>query len=215
MPENKTTPIRVVIIDDKQQSREILAALINGTEGFQCTDTFDSLQTATIRINIQNTDLVLAEIGLLDFSAMQLFKNKFPNLRLLVLSVYEDDDRIFQALCAGASGYLLKKTLPAQLLDGLREAVNGGAPISPEVANKVITIFREIRPPQNSDYELTPHETRLLKLLIEGHNYKTAAAELEVIVNTISTDLKHIYEKLQVHSQSSVVVNILRNRLIK
>jgi DNA-binding NarL/FixJ family response regulator len=134
---------------------------------------------------------------------------------LLVLSVYEDDDRIFEALCAGASGYLLKKTSPARLLDGLREAVNGGAPMSPEVARRVITVFREIRPPENSDYQLTPHETRLLKLLVEGHNYKTAAAELGVSVNTISFHLKHIYEKLQVHSKSEAVAKALRNRLIK
>jgi DNA-binding NarL/FixJ family response regulator len=214
----KSTPVKVVIIEDKQQIRDGLAALINGTEGFQCTGTFDSMETALKQINAQNTDLVLVDIGLPGMSGiegMRLFKKNYPNLLLLVLSVYEDDDRIFEALCAGASGYLLKKTSPARLLDGLREAVNGGAPMSPEVARRVITVFREIRPPENSDYQLTPHETRLLKLLVEGHNYKTAAAELGVSVNTISFHLKHIYEKLQVHSKSEAVAKALRNRLIK
>ena len=214
----KTTPVKIVIIEDKQQIREGLAALINGTEGFQCTGTFDSMETALAQINALNTDLVLVDIGLPGMSGiegMRLFKKNFPNLLLLVLSVYEDDDRIFDALCAGASGYLLKKTSPARLLEGLREAMNGGAPMSPEVARRVITVFREIRPPENSDYQLTPHETRLLKLLVEGHNYKTAAAELGVSVNTISFHLKHIYEKLQVHSKSEAVAKALRNRLIK
>jgi DNA-binding NarL/FixJ family response regulator len=214
----KSAPVKVVIIEDKQQIRDGLAALISGTEGFQCTGTFDSMETALTQINPLNTDLVLVDIGLPGMSGiegMRLFKKNYPNLLLLVLSVYEDDDRIFEALCAGASGYLLKKTSPARLLEGLREAVNGGAPMSPEVARRVITVFREIRPPENSDYQLTPHETRLLKLLVEGHNYKTAAAELGVSVNTISFHLKHIYEKLQVHSKSEAVAKALRNRLIK
>jgi DNA-binding NarL/FixJ family response regulator len=96
----------------------------------------------------------------------------------LVLTVYGDDARIFAALCAGACGYLLKKTPPARLLESVKEAVDGGSPMSPEVARRVITLFREIRPPENADYELTPHETRLLRMMVEGHNYKSAPARL-------------------------------------
>ncbi len=212
------SPVKVIIIEDKPQIREGLAALINGTEGFVCSGTFDSMEQALSRINLDNADLALVDIGLSGMSGiegMRLIKKSHPDMLLLVLSVYEDDERIFEALCAGASGYLLKKTPPARLLESLREAVNGGAPMSPEVARRVISIFREIRPPVNADYELTPHETRLLKLLVEGHNYKTAAAELGVSVNTISFHLKHIYEKLQVHSKSEAVAKALRNHLIK
>ena len=212
------SPVKVIIIEDKPQIREGLAALINGTEGFVCSGTFDSMEQALPRINFDNADLALVDIGLSGMSGiegMRLIKKSHPDMLLLVLSVYEDDERIFEALCAGASGYLLKKTPPARLLESLREAVNGGAPMSPEVARRVISIFREIRPPVNADYELTPHETRLLKLLVEGHNYKTAAAELGVSVNTISFHLKHIYEKLQVHSKSEAVAKALRNHLIK
>jgi DNA-binding NarL/FixJ family response regulator len=221
MPENKDkqiqSPVKVVIIEDKSQIREGLAALINGTEGFLCTGTFESMEQALLKIN-PGADIALVDIGLPGMSGiegMRLLKKSHPHLLLLVLSVYEDDDRIFDALCAGASGYLLKKTSPARLLEGLREAVNGGAPMSPEVARRVIGLFREIRPPENADYQLTPHETRLLKLLVEGHNYKTAAAELGVSVNTISFHLKHIYEKLQVHSKSEAVSKALRDHLIK
>ena len=212
------SPVKVIIIEDKPQIREGLAALINGTEGFVCSATFDSMEQALPRINLDKADLALVDIGLTGMSGiegMRLIKKSHPDMLLLVLSVYEDDERIFEALCAGASGYLLKKTPPARLLESLREAVNGGAPMSPEVARRVISIFREIRPPVNADYELTPHETRLLKLLVEGHNYKTAAAELGVSVNTISFHLKHIYEKLQVHSKSEAVAKALRNHLIK
>jgi DNA-binding NarL/FixJ family response regulator len=109
----------------------------------------------------------------------------------------------------------LKKTPPARLIESLKESVMGGAPMSPEVARRVITLFRDFRPPARVDYELTPHETRLLKLLVEGHNYKTAALELNVSVNTISFHMKHIYEKLQVHSKSEAVAKALQHRLVK
>ena len=145
---------------------------------------------------------------------LRLLKEKYPQLALLMLTVYEDDERIFDAICAGASGYLLKKTSPARLLESLREVVQGGAPMSPEVARRVIALFREIRPPERADYQLTPHETRILKLFVEGYNYKTAAAELGVSVHTISFHLRSIYDKLQVHSKSEAVAKALRARLI-
>ena len=145
---------------------------------------------------------------------IRLLKERHPKMVLLVQTVYEDDERIFDALCAGASGYLLKKTPPARLIESLREALGGGAPMSPEVARRVIELFRQIRPPERADYELTPHEIRLLKLFAEGHNYKTAAAVLQVTPSTINFHLQHIYEKLQVHSKTEAVAKALRSRLI-
>lgn len=206
--------IKIAIIEDKRQTREGLAALINGTEGFRCTGTFDSMEEALTKVNSQNADLVLVDIGSPGIEQMRSFKESHPNLMLLVLSVYEDDGRIFEALCAGASGYLLKKTSSALLLEGLRDALNGGALISPEIAMRVITFFSEIRSPQNAQYQLNPQEMRLLKLLAEGHNQKTAAAELGIGVNMISFHLKKIYEKLQDHPKSEAVAKALRNRLI-
>jgi len=131
------------------------------------------------------------------------------------LTVYEDDERIFQALCAGACGYLLKKTAPQRILDSIEEALNGGAPMSPEVARRVLQLFREIRPPERVSYELTPHELRLLKLLVEGHNYQSAAAELGVSFSTINFHMQNIYGKLQVHSKSEAVAKALRQRLVR
>jgi len=212
-----TETIRVAIVEDRRELREGLAILINGTEGFRCSGTYRSMEEALQRIPHEPPDVVLNDIGLPGMSGIEgirILKERYPQLVILMLTVYDDDDRIFDAICAGASGYLLKKTPPARLLEALREAVAGGAPMSPEVARRVITLFREVRPPERADYELTPHETRLLKLFVEGHNYKTAAEELGVTVHTISFHLRSIYEKLQVHSKSEAVAKALRNRLV-
>jgi len=192
--------------------------LIDGTESYRCTGTFRSMEEALPKIGFGLPDVALVDIGLPGMSGIEgisLLKERHPDLLLLMLTVYDDDERIFDALCAGACGYLLKRTPPAQLLEYLKDAVSGGAPISPQVARRVVALFREVRPPDRTDYQLTPHETRLLKLLVEGHNYKTAAIELKVSVNTISTHMRHIYEKLQVHSKSEAVSKALRNRIIR
>ncbi len=143
------------------------------------------------------------------------FEKKYPDLTILMLSVYTDNGRIFDALCAGACGYLLKKTPPAKIIESLREAVSGGAPMSPEVARKVIALFRDVRPPERVDDDLSPHEERILKMLVEGHTKKNVAAALGVSFHTVSFHLRSIYEKLQVHSKSEAVVVASRHRLIK
>jgi DNA-binding NarL/FixJ family response regulator len=211
------TALKIAIVEDQRELREGLATLINGTQGFRCTGNYRSMEDALDRIGAELPDLVLSDIGLPGMSGIEgirLLKERYPGLVVLMLSVYDDDERIFDALCAGASGYLLKTTPPARLLDALREAAGGGGPMSPEVASRVITLFREIRPPERSDYDLTPHEVRLLKLVVEGHNYKTAAAELGVSVHTIDFHLRNIYGKLQVHSKSEAVAKALRDRLV-
>src|SRR5499433_307203 len=210
--------IKVAIVEDQREFRECLAILIDGTEGYRCTGSFRSMEEALDRIGGNLPDVVLVDIGLPGMSGVdgiRILKERYPGLLLVMNTVYEDDERIFDALCAGACGYLLKKTPPARLLESLREAVAGGAPMSPEVARRVVLLFRQFRPPDKADYQLTPHEARLLKLLIDGHNYKTAAAELGVSVNTVSFHMRHIYEKLQVHSKSEAVSKALRNHLIR
>jgi DNA-binding NarL/FixJ family response regulator len=209
--------IKVAIIEDRREIRESLATLIGGTDGFLCTGSYRSMEDALAGIGRQLPDVALVDIGLPGMSGIEgirILKQRYPDLLLLMLTIYDDDDRIFDAMCAGASGYLLKKTPPARLLDSLKEAVAGGAPMSPEVARRVISLFREIRPPERADYDLTPHETRLLKLFVRGHNYKTAAAELGVSVHTIDFHLRSIYGKLQVHSKTEAVAIALRNRLV-
>jgi len=210
--------IKVVIIEDLRDIREGLAALLNGTEGYKCVGKFGSMEEALRNIQRDVPDVVLSDIGLPGMDGIEgigIIKEKYPEMTILMLSVYNDNERIFDALCAGAQGYLLKKTPPARIVESLNEAINGGAPMSPEIARKVITLFRDIRPPERVDYDLTPHETRLLKLLIDGHTKKTAALEIGVSVNTVSFHLKRVYEKLQVHSKSEAVAKALKNRIIK
>ena len=215
--ETVTTNIKTAVVEDMRDIREGLATLINFTDGFTCTGAFRSMEDAIHRIRHDVPDVLLSDIGLPGMNGIEgikILKEKFPQMTVLMLTVYEDDERIFDALCAGASGYLLKRTSPAKILENIREAVSGGAPMSPEVANRVIRLFRDIRPPERVEYDLTPHETRLLKLLVEGHNYTTAAEELRVSYNTIKFHMRHIYEKLQVHSKSEAVAKALQNRLV-
>ena len=210
--------IHVGIIEDRRELREGLCMLINGTDGFCCKAKFGSMEEGLRRLGADLPDVVLCDIGLPGMDGIEgikLLKEQFPDLLVIMLTIYDDDERIFDALCAGACGYLLKKTPPIRLLDSLKEAVAGGSPMSPEVARRVITIFRDIRPPERADYDLTAHETRLLKMLVEGHNYKTAAAELNVTVHAVSFHMRNIYEKLQVHSKSEAVAVAMRDRLIK
>jgi DNA-binding NarL/FixJ family response regulator len=216
-PNNAPAEIKVVIVEDHRELRDYISFMINAAEGYKCIGSYRTMEEAIQKIPADIPDLVLSDIGLPGMSGIEgvkILKERYPQILLLMLTVYDDDDRIFDALCAGASGYLLKKTAPATLLNSLKEAVGGGAPMSPEVARRVITLFRDIRPPERADYDLTPHETRLLKLLVEGHNYKTAAAKLGVTTATISFHLQHIYEKLQVHSKSEAVAKALKNRLV-
>ena len=209
--------ITVAVVEDHTEYRNYLAALLNGADGFHCTGSYRSMEEALSKLTYDLPSAALVDIGLPGMNGVDgisILKQRHPQLTLLMLTVYDDDERVFDALCAGATGYLLKKTPPARLLECLQEAVAGGAPMSPEVARRVIRLFREIHPPDRSDYDLTPHELRLLKLLADGHNYKTAAAELRVTSSTINFHLQNIYEKLQVHSKTQAVAKALRNRLI-
>lgn len=209
--------IKVAVIEDHHKYRECLEFLLNNTEGYRCVGSFRSMEEALERIKFELPDVALVDIGLPGMSGVEgvrVLKERYPALLMLMNTVYDDDERIFEALCAGASGYLLKKTPPARLLESLKEASAGGAPMSPEIARRVLTLFREIRPPGRADYHLTPHEMRLLRLLVEGHSYKTAAARLGVSVKTVSFHLQKIYEKLQVHSKTEAVATALRHRLV-
>jgi len=212
--------IKVAIIEDQRTIREGLAALIGGTDGFHCAGSYGSMEEALKKIGQQAEgapDVALLDIGLPGMSGIEgigLLRKLCPAMPMLMLTVYDDDDRIFKAICAGARGYLLKKTPPARLLECLREVVGGGAPMSPEIARRVLEIFQQFHPPDHVDYQLTPHELRLLKLLVEGHNYKTAAKEVGTSVNTVSFHMKNIYEKLEVHSKSEAVAKALRDRIV-
>jgi DNA-binding NarL/FixJ family response regulator len=208
--------IRVAIVEDQALLREGLAALIGGSTGFEVVGRHYSMEEALLALRPPLPHVVLLDIGLPGISGIEgvrRIRQQHPTVQVLMLTVYDDDQRVFEALCAGACGYLLKKTPPARIIESLAEVAAGGAPMSPEVARRVVALFRKFRPPERADYRLTPHETRLLKLLCDGHNYKSAALELGVTVHAVSFHMRRIYEKLEVHSKSAAVAKALRERL--
>jgi DNA-binding NarL/FixJ family response regulator len=208
--------IRVAIIEDQARTREGLRALIVSSEGFECIGAWGSMEEALTADWKVPANVVLVDLGLPGMSGIEgivLLRRRFPVVALVVLTVYEDNDRVFRALCAGATGYLLKNTAPAKLVECLRDANRGGAPMSPEIARLVIEVFRRVHPPEKATHNLTPQELRLLKLLVEGHSYKTAASEMGVSVNTIAFHIQNIYTKLQVHSKSEAVARALNEKL--
>jgi DNA-binding NarL/FixJ family response regulator len=209
--------IRVAIVEDDKQIREGLADLIATTSGFSCVISSGSMEQALIKIDRDPADIVLVDIGLPGISGIEgirRLKQKFPKMLFLVLTIYEDDERIFDALCAGACGYLLKKTPSDRLLESIRDAMQGGSPISPEVAHHVIQLFQKVQPEKDAK-QLTPYEVRVLKLLAQGNSYNSAAENLGISVNTIRFHVRSIYEKLHVHSKSEAVAKALRTRLIQ
>jgi len=218
METNVPEIIKVAIIEDLRDIREGLATMINFTEGFECVGKYSSMEEAIASIRHRTPDIVLSDIGLPGINGIEgvrILKESYPQLTILMLSVYTDNERIFDALSAGACGYLLKKTPPARIIESLKEAVMGGSPMSPEIARKVVALFRDFRPPERVEYDLTPHEERILKLLVEGHSKKTAAAALDISFHTVSFHVRSIYEKLQVHSKSEAVAKALQQRIIK
>ena len=209
--------MRVVIVEDMREVREGLAYLVAQTVGYSCSGSYGSVEEALRAGASAQPAVVLLDIGLPGMSGIEgipLLRKLWPEAAILMLTVFSDDMRVMDAICAGAHGYLLKKTPPAKILEALNQAAEGGSPISPEVARIVLKLFRLGRPARGGDYHLTPHESRLLALLVEGHSYKTAAAALGVSINTIGFHVRKIYEKLEVHSKSEAVSKALRERLL-
>jgi DNA-binding NarL/FixJ family response regulator len=198
--------VRVAIVEDQAQLREGLAELVSSTEGYACSGRYRSMEEALAGLTKGAPDIMLVDIGLPGMSGLEgirVLKQQHPGLLAIMLTIHDDDARIVEAICAGACGYLLKNTPTGKLLEALQSAMDGGAPMSPEVARRVVELFRLNPPPPQVEYNLTPHETRLLKMLVDGHNYKTAAVALSISVNTVSFHMRRIYDKLQVHSKSA------------
>jgi DNA-binding NarL/FixJ family response regulator len=212
-----TDLIRLVLIEDQRDTREGLSFLIDHTPGFSCVGSYRGVETALARIATDPPDLVLTDLALPGMSGIEGIRRLralHPDLPVIALTVHQDDGHLFDALCAGAVGYLLKTTPPGRLIESLRDVVMGGAAISPEIARRLLSTFLQVTPPARATYRLTPHEMRLLKLLGEGHSYKTAAAEVSSSVNTVAFHVRSIYRKLQVHSKSQAVAKALRSGLI-
>ena len=208
--------ITVGIVEDDRATREALDALIDGTPGFRVVATFGTVEDALAGL-ASAPNLLLLDINLPGMSGsegVRALRDRFPPLQVVMLTVFAEEARIFESLCNGACGYLLKRTPPARLLDALREAHEGGSPMSPDIARKVVTALRHWSPADRPATALTPHEVRIVKMLAEGDSYREVAEQLGITVNTVRNYIRSIYEKLQVHTKSEAVSKALRRRLI-
>ncbi|MBP6812208.1 MAG: response regulator transcription factor [Saprospiraceae bacterium] len=201
--------IRTLLYEDNNDLRGALAALIGGADGFELSGAFDNCMGVVEQVAALHPDVVLMDIdmpGMSGIEGVARLKKAHPKVEALMLTVFDDDDRVFQAVCAGASGYLLKKTTPERILEALREVTEGGAPMSPVIARKVLQLFPG--KPTERDVELdklSAREMEVLKTLSRGFSYKMVAAEMNIGIETVRTYIKRIYEKLQVHSVSEAV----------
>ncbi|MGB2868733.1 MAG: response regulator transcription factor [Bacteroidota bacterium] len=207
-------PLRVIVVEDHDDFREGLSHLLNNTEGFKCVGAFSSVEES-LR-NPPRADVVLMDIGLPGKSGIEgtrLLHEKFPEVAIVMLTVFEDDAHVFDAIAAGANGYITKKTPPVRLLQAVEDAASGGAPMTPFVARKVVDMFKQHIPSGTADAGLTPREKEILALLVEGLNYGTIGEKLFISLDTVRNHIRHIYEKLHVHSKSQAVAKAMKKGL--
>ena len=200
--------IKTIIYEDNETLREALCFLIEGTDGFLLSGAFGDCINAVEQVKKHEPDVILMDIDLPQVSgieAVRLIKKRFAYVDILMLTVFDDDERVFESIKAGATGYLLKKTSPARIIDAIREVFEGGAPMSPSIARRVMQNLHSR--PQHVDKisQLSNRELQILQLLVEGKSYKMVADNCEITIETVRTHIKRIYEKLQVHSVTEAV----------
>lgn len=213
--------IRVSIFEDNKLVREALQTILQGTPGYTCAGAFAHGNQWEDDICFSQPDVVLMDIEMPGQNGIDLTRQicgRFPEIRVVIQTVFNDGDKIFQALCAGASGYILKNDPPLQLLDAILEACHGGAPMSAPVARKVLGFFTNrnviLVSPGDTDYNLTNREKELLKLMGEGLHYKAIAERTFISYETVRTHVKHIYKKLHVASRSEAIQKAIQNGLL-
>ncbi|HTS25587.1 MAG TPA: response regulator transcription factor [Bryobacteraceae bacterium] len=209
--------IRVALVEDQSVTREGLSMLIGGSPGFEICGQYGSMEDAIEPVLAGPPDVLLADIGLPGMSGIEGVRRiheLMPALPILMLTVHGDSDSVFSAVCAGACGYLLKETAPARLLESIRELYEGGAPMSPGIARKVVLMFQKTAPPRE-DLQLSARQLEILRMLAEGHSYKACAATLDVGIDTVRSHVRKIYERLHVHSRSEAVWKALHGGLLR
>jgi DNA-binding NarL/FixJ family response regulator len=202
--------IAVVIVDDDDVVRDALHLIINGTAGMACVRAYEQVEPL-LEADLGRIDVILLDIGLPGMSGIEAIKpinERWPRAEILMLTVYADEGQVFQALCAGATGYLLKNTPPTEIVDAVRDIHAGGAPMTATIARKVVNLFRE----PDQDEALTDRENEVLDQIIEGKTNRQIAEELFISVNTVAFHVKQIYEKLHVHSRAEAVAKAMRRR---
>ncbi|MBZ0179772.1 MAG: response regulator transcription factor [Melioribacteraceae bacterium] len=212
MNDKNTNNITVAIVEDDEEIKNLLTIIIDGSPGFECSQNYANCEDAVKNIPKNQPNVVLMDIDLPRISGIEgvrLLKESLPETDFIMLTIKEDDDSVFNSLAAGATGYLLKDTPPVLLLQSIKEVVQGGSPMSPMIARKVLDSFRK-----NLKSPLTERETEVLKRLCEGENYKTIAGALFVSGNTVRAHIKNIYKKLHVNTRAAAVSKAINENLV-
>ncbi|RTL48830.1 MAG: response regulator [Sphingobacteriales bacterium] len=207
--------IKVAIIEDNNTLRKSLSQLFETTEGMGCVTSLSNLMNVVSEFRKTRPDIVLMDIGLPNISGIEgvrTVKDNFPEIQVLMFTVFDDDEKIFEAIKAGASGYLLKKSSPEEITEAVLSLYQGGAPISASIARKVIQSFQHGPAINKEDFQLTTRENEILNSLVDGLSYKKLAEKYFISISTVRTHIQHIYEKLHVNSKAEAVAKTLKNR---
>lgn len=210
--------IKVVIFEDNTNLRRGLTTLINGSTGFECVGAFGNCDNLIKNISDSKPDVVLMDIempGMNGIDAVKLLKTQFPAIKVLMETIFEDDEKVFYSICNGAEGYILKNTPPTQILEAIKEIYEGGAPMTPSIASKVLSMFKKRTAfEKDESHNLTDREMEILKYLTVGMSYRLIAENCFISIDTVSSHVKNIYKKLQVHSKTEAVAKAIKKNIV-
>jgi len=209
--------IKVLLYEDNAQLREGLTMLISGSDGFEVVAAFKNCNSVVEEVEAYRPDVILMDIdmpGINGIEGLKRLREYNREVKVLMLTVFDDNKNVFQAISNGANGYILKKTPPSKLLEYISEAQSGGAPMTASIATQVLKMFSSMNNEKGEDYNLSEREKQVLQLLVDGYSYKMIAGEMFISIDTVRSHIKKIYEKLHVNSKSEAVAKAFKDKIV-